>query len=148
MKINNTVIGDVEVDDGSVIEFPEGMLGLPQFKRYVIVRNRDTEPFLRLQCVDEPKISFLTIDPTYADADYKDYVVAQDPAHVLLDQEEEIVLLVVCTISADRTDVTCNLQAPAVINHKAMRGKQIILLDSPYSIRHSLVKNARAQRGA
>jgi flagellar assembly factor FliW len=148
MKINNTVVGDIEVDDGSVITFPEGMLGLPQYKHYVIVRNRETEPFLRLQCVDEPKISFLTIDPAFAEGGYKDYVMAQDPGHVLLDKEEEIVLLVVCTISPDRTDVTCNLQAPVVINHKSMKGKQIILLESNYSIRHSLIKNARAQRGA
>ncbi|HUX08559.1 MAG TPA: flagellar assembly protein FliW [Acidobacteriota bacterium] len=145
MKINNPAIGEIEVDDGGVIEFPEGMLGLPQFKHYVIVSDPQMQPFLRLQCVDEPQISFLTIDPAFAISDYKDYVVAQDPWHVLFDREEEVVLLVVCTVSPDRSDITCNLQAPVVINHKTMKGNQIVLIDSPYAIRHSLVKNAEQQ---
>ncbi len=148
MKINNPAFGEIEIDDGGVIQFPEGMLGLPQNKRYVIVKDPQMEPFLRLQCVDQPQISFLTIDPANAASDYKDYVVAQDPERVLLDRAEEIVLLVVCTVTPDRTDITCNLQAPVVINHKTMEGKQIVLIDSPYSISHSLIKNAQQQRGA
>ena len=148
MKITNGIIGDIEVEEGSVIEFPEGMLGLPQFKRYIIVRDPNAEPFLRLQCVDEPSIGFLTIDPAFADTGYKDYVLAQDPDNQILDPAEEIVMLVVCIVSADGSDLTCNLQAPVIINHKTMKGRQIVLIESPYSIHHSLVKGKREKRGA
>ncbi len=143
MKIQNNRLGEIEFDENSVIEFPEGMLGLPEYKRYLMIQSPQMKPFLRLQCVEAPQIGFLTVDPAYADPDYKAYVVAQDPDHVFIDPEEEIVILVVCTLAPDSSDVTANLQAPVVINHKKMVGRQIVLIDSPFSLKHSLVSNAR-----
>ena len=148
MKISNGHIGEIEVDEGNVITFPEGMLGLPRYKRYVIVQGNGMAPFLRLQCIDEPSISFLTIDPAFADQGYRTYVEAQDRDNLFIESSEDTVLLVVCTVSKDGSDLTCNLQAPVIINHKAMTGKQVVLLDSPYSIRHSLVKGKQEKRGA
>ena len=148
MKISNGQIGEIEVDEGNVITFPEGMLGLPRYKRYVIVQGNGMAPFLRLQCIDEPSISFLTIDPAFADQGYRTYVEAQDRDNLFIESSEDTVLLVVCTVSKDSSDLTCNLQAPVIINHKAMTGRQVVLLDSPYSIRHSLVKGKREKRGA
>lgn len=142
MKIENGNIGELEFEESNVLSFSEGMLGLPEYKRYILIQDDNMQPFLRLQCVDAPQISFLMIDPAYADPGYKAYVTGSDPNHVFIDQSEEIVLLVVCTVHSGNADVTANMQAPVIINHKTMNGRQIILLDSPYSLRHSLVKNA------
>ena len=143
MKIQNSAVGKVEFGEGDIITFSEGMLGLPNYKQYVAIESASMKPFLRLQCIDEPSIGFLTIDPAYIEAGYKDYVVAQDPEHVLIDETEEIMLLVVCTVDEQGADVTANLQAPVAINHRTMTGRQIILLESPYRLRHSLTAGAR-----
>lgn len=143
MKITNPALGEIEFDESDVIHFPEGMLGLPSYKYYILITNPSTRPFFRLQCVDESRISFLAVDPAMVDPGYADYVFAQDPEHRLLDAKEDTVLLVVCTVSSDGSDVTANLQAPVVINHRKMEGSQIILLDSPYKLKHSLIKNTQ-----
>lgn len=140
-------IGELNLEKANVLEFPEGMLGLPQYKHYVLIRNEQTNPFLRLQCVDNTQISFLVIDPVFADSGYKSYVLASDPDHIFIDAGEDVVMFVVCTVKKDGSDVTANMQAPVIINHKTMIGRQIILLDSPYSLRHSLLKGAGKQRG-
>ncbi len=143
MKIQNSIVGEVEFGEGDIVTFSEGMLGLPDYKHYVAIESANLKPFLRLQCIDEPSIGFLTIDPAYIEAGYKDYVVAQDPGHVLIDEPEEIMLLVVCTVDEQGTNVTANLQAPVAINHRTMTGRQIILLESPYRLRQSLTAGAR-----
>lgn len=145
MESQNNSLDMKEFDENSVIEFPEGMLGLPEFKHYVIVESPSIKPFLRLQCVGAPHIGFLTIDPAFVDPGYKQFIVDHDPEHLYIDAEEDIVILVVCTVSRDGTDVTANLTAPVIINHKNMIGRQIILLESHYDIKHSLIDNARRQ---
>jgi flagellar assembly factor FliW len=145
VKIANPVIGEVEFKDSDVIQFPEGMLGLPDFKRYILVSNPNIKPFMRLQCVDEGRISFLAVDPAIVDPAYFNYVASQDSGRELIKSPEETVLLVVCNLQPKSNDITANLQAPVVLNYRNMAGVQIVLLDSPYGVRHSLVGKARRE---
>ena len=54
--------------------------------------------------------------------------------------DDNSVVLVVCKIAKEGKDITANLVAPVVINHTDMQGVQLVLLDSPYDVRHSLAE--------
>jgi flagellar assembly factor FliW len=139
-KINSPTVGEIEFEDSSVIRFPEGMLGLPAYKRFLLLESPDLRPLLRLQCVDEPTISFLVIDPTVVDPGFREYVESVDKGNNVLTEGDGSVLLAVCRIAKDGQDVTANLVAPVVINQKSREGQQFVLLDSPYDVRHSLAQ--------
>lgn len=140
MKISNPAVGEIEFEESSVIVFKEGMLGLPNFKRYLLLESDNIRPFFRLQSVDEPSISFLLIDPSFADESLKNYVAERDPEQTYLERIDECDLLVVCNVSDDGSDVTANLVAPVIINNDKRVGYQLVLLDSPYDVRHSLIQ--------
>lgn len=136
--ITNPAIGSIHYDEESILSFREGMLGLPNFKRYLLLEAPDLQPFLRLQCVDEPSISFLLIDPTFVDADYRKTIASTIQRECDADDEKTGVMSVV-NVSDDGSDISANLAAPVIINQAEMTGVQTILMDSPYSVKHNLM---------
>ena len=111
MKIHTDNIGELTYEETDIIFFPEGMLGLPEYKRYLLIQKEETKPFLRLQCIDAPQINFLAIDPAFADPGYKAFVVDSDPDHVFIDQGRDVILLVVCNFASDGSDVSAGADA-------------------------------------
>jgi flagellar assembly factor FliW len=148
IKIFNPAIGEIELDESTILTFQEGMLGLPEYKKYVLIDSPQIKPFLRLQCVEEPQISFLAIDPANIDPGYREYMISRDPNHYFIDNPDDVVLLVVCKVSEDGSDITGNLQAPVIINHRKMAGCQVVLLDGPYHVRHSLVQAVKRKEAS
>ena len=141
MKISNPAIGDIEFDEGQIISFPEGMLGMPAYKHYLLLQSDNIAPFLRLQCIDKPDLSFLLIDPAFIEPQYRTYVEKADVNKMYIQPgDDNSVVLVVCKIAKEGKDITANLVAPVVINHTDMQGVQLVLLDSPYDVRHSLAE--------
>ena len=51
----------------------------------------------------------------------------------------ELTIYAVVTIPEDPREATLNLMAPIVINERGRRGRQVILHESKYSVRHPLV---------
>lgn len=140
MKISSPLIGEIEFEENAIIRFPEGMLGLPLFKRYLLLDAPEIRPFLRLQCIDEPTISFLLIDPLLFDEGYRSYVAERDPDETYLENNSECMLYAVCKVATDGSDATANLVAPVIVNNVRKVGYQLVLLDSPYDVRHSLLE--------
>lgn len=140
IKISSPLTGEIVFGEDAIIRFPEGMLGLPLFKRYLLLDAPEIRPFLRLQCIDEPSISFLLIDPLLFDPGFRDYVAERDPDEIYLENSAECMLYAVCKVATDGSDATANLVAPVIINNGKKVGYQLVLLDSPYDVRHSLLE--------
>ena len=58
MRISTTRFGDLEIDESQVFEFPMGLLGFADQKKYIIVDHSDDSPFKWLQCVTEPELVY------------------------------------------------------------------------------------------
>lgn len=146
--IINPVIGEIEFTEDQIIRFEEGMLGLPGLKEYLLLTSDNIAPFLRLQCVEEPKISFLLLDPNHVDPGYKDYVSSRsgiEEYYRINDPENAI--FVVMKISEDGEEISANLVAPVVIDNRNKSGQQVVLIDSPYNVRQSLSAGAPGEEG-
>lgn len=141
MEVRTRHWGVVEVADDRVVHFPEGLPGFPDSRRFALLG----EPgglFLWLQSVDEPEVALPVVDPF---ALFDDYEVPLDPADVELlsvTSPQEVAVLVVVTVRSDPLQATANLAAPILVNTARRLGRQKVLADSSYSVRHPLFTTA------
>lgn len=125
-------------DDQGVIRLPGGLLGFEQAKDYVLIGCAEEAPFLRLQMNDEPKLTFLAIEPSQAVEDYQPDLSEEDTRFLKLEKPEDAMLFNIVTLHRDGT-ATVNLKGPIVVNRRTLIGRQIIPLNSSeYSLQHAL----------
>ncbi len=63
IRIETLRFGELEIADSDIITMDDGLLGFPEYHRYVLASNPDQAPFLWLQCVDEPDLAFVVVNP-------------------------------------------------------------------------------------
>jgi flagellar assembly factor FliW len=142
MLIKTVNFGDLEVPDNTVIVFKEGLPGFPQIHRFAVLEKEDLKPFQYLQALDDPPIALFIINPFIVDPTYEFRLTESDMEEVNSKNSSELAVYAVATIPDDPTQATINLMAPIVINDRDRCGKQVILHDSKYSVRHPLLGSA------
>jgi flagellar assembly factor FliW len=141
MKINTRVLGEIELADDQVIDMPSGMIGFPALIRYALLSFSDPEvPFKYWQCVDDPSMCFIMVDPALFFPDYEITVPAEDLDEIELKSAPEGTVYVVVTIPSDPREMTANLMGPVVINQSANKAKQLVLSDPSYTSKHRVLK--------
>jgi flagellar assembly factor FliW len=137
LKIPTRRFGTVEIAEDQVVYVPDGLIGFPGQKRYVLLEHKKGSPFVWFQAVDEEDLAFLLIDPLLCEPDYEFLIGPQDrEALELSDSCEGMQTLVIVNItSAGPLEITANLLGPVVMNVKKRLARQIVLYQSPYSTR-------------
>jgi flagellar assembly factor FliW len=120
-------------EEGDVIAFPEGLVGLPQIRRAVVVPINDLEPFCWLAPVDHDELRFVVVDPSSLFDGYESPV--NDPASTFTG------VLAIVTLSSDWTKTTFNLKAPILVDREHRTARQRIINDSPYHFDEQLPLN-------
>ena len=141
MKIDTRQFGQVEIDEEKIINVPAGIPGFLDKKRYVILQKEETIPFFLFQCVDDPNLSFVVLDPIMILPEYS--IEKKDiQRSVSWDfEKDEISCFVIVTIpSGNPEKMTANFLAPLVINNKRREGLQLILENSAYSHQQQILK--------
>jgi flagellar assembly factor FliW len=140
MLIHTVNFGDLEVPDDKIIIFKEGLPGFPQIRRFVVLELDDIKPFQYLQSLDDPPITFFIINPFMVDPTYEFRLTENDMSDVNSKNSAELAVYAVATIPENPNDSTINLMAPIVINEQGRCGKQVILHESKYSVKHPLLQ--------
>jgi flagellar assembly factor FliW len=135
MKVETTRFGTIEVPENSVVEFPEGLVGLNAFRRFVLI-DREGSALRWMQSLDYPELAFLVADPQTFITDYSAEIPAEEIATLGTADSDDLALGVICTVPTDPSEATVNLRAPIVVDVKSRRGKQVVLNDADYSIHH------------
>ena len=138
MLIHTVNFGDLEVPEDRVISFKEGLPGFPQIHKFAVLEREELKPFQYLQALDDPPISLFIINPFLIDPTYEFRLTETDMEDVNSTSPAEMTVYAVATIPEDPNGATLNLMAPIVINEKDRCGKQVILHDSKYSVKHPL----------
>jgi flagellar assembly factor FliW len=138
MHIQTLNFGAMEVSEENIISFKEGLPGFPQIRRFALLDFEDLKPFQYLQALDDPPIALLVINPFLVDPQYHFDLPESDMAEIECSDTRVAEVFVVATIPENPEDATLNFMAPIVINQNVRRGKQVILHDSNYSIKHPL----------
>ncbi|MEO5357725.1 MAG: flagellar assembly protein FliW [Nitrospirae bacterium YQR-1] len=124
LLIPTTRFGTVELDSSKVISFPEGILGFPQLKRYVLMDYKDTQ-VKWLQAVDDPEIAFIVTDPAVLLPGFS--IVLDPTTKKFLELENPEDLLVLVIIRVENKKVIANFMGPLIFNATLMRGVQVVL---------------------
>ncbi|HSW39679.1 MAG TPA: flagellar assembly protein FliW [Acidobacteriota bacterium] len=148
MKVHTLNFGDIEVPQDKIVEFKEGLPGFPRIRRVIMLEMEELKPFHCLQSLDDPPIALYVINPFLADPNYKLTLNDSDMADISGKNAAELAVFAVVTIPEVPREATINLMAPIVINDRARCGKQIILHESGYSVRHPLFEGNRGEAEA
>ncbi|MBI5360795.1 MAG: flagellar assembly protein FliW [Planctomycetes bacterium] len=141
MKISTTRFGEIEITTEDIYGFPDGILGFPEVKQYVILDNSNGGPFRWLQALDVPSLAFVVIDPLLFHPDYKVEVKKEDIASIEIGDVEDGFVLVILTVPGENpADITANLLGPLIFNSRKMLAKQIVLTGSNYETKHRVFK--------
>lgn len=136
MIIDTKYLGRVDIDDKSIIEFSEGILGFEHLKRFVIINILGTPLFKCLQSVDEKGTAFIVINPWDI---FKDYEINVDDKELLsIGSSDSKNLMVYSLLTITPQKITANLLGPVIINYSSQKGKQVVLYKSSYTTRHEI----------
>ena len=136
MKIVTLRFGELEIPDDKIIEFPKGLLGFEQFHKYVILQREDSEPFRWLQSLEDPNLAFVIMNPVFFFQNYKIEMHIKELDDIEVTEQSDVETYVIVTIPEDISQMTANLQGPIIINTGKGLAKQIVLVNSPYTIKH------------
>lgn len=137
MQVATKRFGAVEVSSEQVLTFPEGLIGFPDYRDFVVINFEVQGDSVRwLQAVTEPALGFVALDPKAAFPDYDPEVGDSDLSGVEASAPDEVVLLSVVTVPKDIRKMTANLQAPILINPEKRLGRQVIVTSPEYTTKH------------
>ena len=124
--LTSSALGAVQIDDASVIDFPEGLLGFATLKKFILLERDDTAPFQWLQSLTDPRVALPVVDPHRIFGNYSCTPTTEDLFSLGVRSCSDVLVLVVAIIPEDPFNTTVNLRAPVLINYKEMLGRQII----------------------
>ncbi len=141
MEINTKQFGKIEIDENKIVHVPTGIPGFREKKKFVFLQREDTVPFYLFQCVEDPNLAFIVIEPTKV---FPDYTIDKEllEKYVSWDfDKEELSCFVIVTIPKGNPEkMTANFIGPLVINNDRKEGLQVILENSSYSHQQTLLK--------
>lgn len=116
------------MNDDTLLVFPSGILGFPDWTKYVMLDHDTDAPFKWLQCVEEPQLAFVILDPALFKPDYHITMTSDALMEIQKRDDDELSVVTILTIpSDDPTAVTANLRGPLVMNHRTRLCKQLVL---------------------
>ncbi|MBF0170578.1 MAG: flagellar assembly protein FliW [Nitrospinae bacterium] len=139
MKITSARLGQVDIDPAKILTFPDGIIGFPDLKRYILLPFVDDSPLQLLQAVDEPGLAFVVIDPLVFLAEYRLDLSAEDMAYLKAPDAAGLIVAVIVTIPEDPYKMTANLQGPLVFNPETRLAKQVVNDPGTYPTRHAIL---------
>ncbi len=144
IKINTKRFGEMEFPEESMVRVLGGLIGLSGYENFVIIRYQDDSPFYWLQCVDDPELALVMIDPHIFKPDYDPPIPLSLNAELDVQAPGELSVFVIVTIPAgDPGAMTANLLGPVAVNPRSRRAKQLVLDDRLYSHRYRVIEAAK-----
>ena len=149
MRVQTKFFGEVELDDNKVIEFPNGIIGFEDFKKFAILYDieddRDTK-ISWLQSLEEPVLALPVVDPLAIVPDYAPMIEDELLKPLGNPAVEDLLFLLVMTVPADMTKVTANMKAPIIINAEKKKGVQLIVENADYAVKFNVYESVQKMK--
>lgn len=144
--VSTSRFGEVTFAENDVLEFPWGLPGFADQRRFLALSLVEQPSFVWLQSVDDPSVALPASDPWQIFPDYEPHMPAYATEALELRSAEDFTMLCVVVVTKDAAEMTMNLMAPIIVNLKTRRARQVMLENSPYSVRTPIPRrNLEAQ---
>jgi flagellar assembly factor FliW len=136
--------GSLQYDPEKAIEFPAGLPGYRDDRRFVMLDMKETEDtFFWLQSLDNGELCFPLMDVYKAMPDYDPLVDPAELADLGEIAKDSLVIYNIAVIPEDISLTRVNLRAPIIINLDTRKGKQIICANEEYAVKHLIIDQLR-----
>mgnify|MGYP003584478220 CR=1 FL=1 len=144
MNVFTSRFGDIEINKEEIIVFPNGVLGFEEMKKYIILKMDEDNPLMWLQSLEEPALAFVIINPYEFRDEYEVELNEDDVKLLKIDKPEDVKLYSIVVVPhGEPAKMTANLQGPVVINSLTRLGKQVVLKNSKYSVKHYILEEMK-----
>jgi flagellar assembly factor FliW len=123
---------------GAILEFPAGLPGFEDRKRFGVIERANVAPIVLLQSLDLPDLCFLAAPVAAIDPAYQLDVSSEDLARLGLERQNDQLVCLAILSAPENGPLTANLLAPVVIEPRTRRAVQAVRMDSRYSHQHPL----------
>ena len=141
--VQSSLFGEVHYTAEEVYTFESGLPGFPDQKRFLLIQIEES-PFTVLQAADKD-LYFVMIDPFSFFADYEftlpEYVIQQ----LKIEHREQVACYSIVVLRDQLRDSTANMAAPVVLNTANRKGLQVVLENTPYSVRQPVFVSSDEQ---
>jgi len=156
MEIETLRFGQLSVDEKKLLHFNCGLPGLEDCLEFAILQFEESNPLHWLQSTQKPEMCLPIINAFAICPDYAFDISDEDVTELELKGPEDVyVVSVVLIPEQDIEQMTANLVAPVIINHRNGAAKQIIINSGEYNVRFpvfqsicKLIKEGEADAGA
>ena len=149
MRVQTKFFGEVELDDNKVIEFPNGIIGFEDFKKFAIIYDieddRDTK-ISWLQSFEEPTLALPVVDPLAVTTEYAPMIEDELLKPLGNPADEDLLFLLVMTVPSDMTKVTANMKAPVIISTEERKGVQLIVDNADYPVKFIVYESVQKMK--
>ncbi len=147
MEIMTRDFGKVEINQDDIITFPEGLPGFLEMKKFILLPLAEDSPFIIMQSVEESELAFITLEPGFVIGGYEFDIGEKTEKMLKLESIEDVMILNIVTIrDNDMENMTVNLAAPLVINHRKKLARQVILDNDKYPVRYKLYQQREKEK--
>ncbi len=142
VSIDSRRFGTIEVDEKSLFEFADGLLGLEESTRSLVLVEQEDTPYYWLHSATDPDVAFVVTDPWAFWPDYDIVIPDEIEEELGLTGPEDVGVMVLVSVrpapDGGSPTVTANLLGPLVVSSSTRRGRQLVLDNARYSARQRI----------
>ena len=123
VTIESTRFGTLVVPESSVLEFPNGLIGLGG-TRYTLIAREESAPFMWLHSLDDPSLAIPVTNPWFFFASYEVEISDSEAERIGITDPSQADVYVTVRAGEAIEDFRANQRAPLLISNG--RGYQVI----------------------
>ena len=138
MLVQSTRFGELEVAEEQIMDFPEGLLGFPDEKKFALMEYKPESPFYILQSMADPDLTFLMINPFAFFNDYDFHMDDALMAEIGLTADNPPTVFNIVTVRDKLESMTVNLAGPVLVNIRDRKAAQWVIEKTQFPTRYPL----------
>ena len=147
MTIETKIFGKIEVDEEKLITFPQGIVGFPELKDFMLIHDGEGTGSIRwLQSIQEPAFAMPVVDPLTIVPDYNPNIEDELLKPLGNVTSDNMLVLVTITVPKEIEKMTVNLKGPIVINSESLKAAQLIIDDDKYQVKFPIYEILKAAK--
>ena len=131
-----TRFGAIKIQDTDQIHLTKGLIGFKEEKEFVLVPSSKNALLAFLQSLKTPDLAFVVINPYDFYSSYDFDLHDDDVADLSIQAPEDVIVLTLVVVPPELSKISTNLLAPIIINKHTRQGKQLVLKNSTYQVKH------------
>ena len=138
MKIDSNRFGTIEIDDEEALAFPNGIIGFPGEKSFILIRQSDNSPIGWLHSTKTGWLALPVVSVEALAIECDDLTSDSTLRGLGIDPNHSIAMMVVLNPSGP-IGPTVNLVAPIVVNAETRQGAQVLIEGTEHSTQERLL---------